>query len=202
MPQFIALGCSCVVKYRIDQIQPPKETLFFDRIVSNAAAVIEVLKTPREDMRRKLDVSRLRADPSRRHGAHCEVEMLEFGKAISYHDVPWNNTVADLEALGDRYARRHARLLDVIQGSEPIVFIHFTTSDMREDALVSTIRSLNPTLTFVVVIVGQETSPLENNLVRIKLRQTETPVRDAQYWQYNHLCWQDLWDQCSAFESM
>jgi len=199
--RFVALGRTCVVKHQLDKIQSKEATLFFDRIVSNVSVVLEVLKTPREEMRSRFRLERLRMDPSRRHGPQCEVELLDFDGAVSYHDVPFDGTEADLVQLADRYERRHGRLLDIIQGSEPIVFIHFSLHrDMRDVELVPAIRALNPQLKFAVVIVGNETASFQDNLARIQLTQTASATTDSNNWQYNHLRWQDLWDFCTTIQ--
>jgi len=131
-------------------------------------------------------------------GPHKNItrHTVTFGalhSCVSIHDIVGRYDKAAISAFVEKYTRRYARLLDEIRSGRKIVFIYngaVTEEQARE--FVRNILRIHPSCPFTLVIVGPETVPLQDRVIRLKLS-LKTPPKGEPVWHDEDKNWNDLW---------
>lgn len=189
----ISIGDACNVKHHIDTYvtQP---THFFDWLMVDLPSVIQLIST--KDIATVLRRENLLVEsiPNR-----TQVTMKALDNCVSIHDVPVEYTGAHIDIFIDQYTRRYERLVATIKSGEKIVFIRWgTASNSLAARFVAAVKNINERCPFILILLGDKSAPLKNNILRMKLK--ERPVLPTDIaWHKSHYLWEDVWAQCASF---
>jgi len=124
----ISIGFGCQVSHNIEKFFGPKETNFFDWIITDFKSVLHILKNiNNEDLLIKSKFTN--KDVFKNHDDYIDhhfhkIECIEF-KMISYHDLPINIDFIDsMDDFIEKYNRRLIRFKKFINSDENLHMVH------------------------------------------------------------------------------
>ena len=191
---YISLGAACNVKYQIDKhTNSSQPTHFFDWLMTSFESVNQLISAP--SIQPFLDPSTFKAE-IRRNGKKIPrhtITMTKFHSCVSIHDIGRLYDTTAINAFVEKYTRRYERLMEEIKSDRKIVFIYNgDITDEQAQEFVKNILRINPSCLFTLVILGSQTVPLENHVLRLKLSE-KTPPTGAAAWHDEAREWNDLW---------
>lgn len=165
---FISLGPACSVKYQLKQYQD-SPTHFFDWLVSNNTAIIEILRS--KSFSSIYDPIKLSNQHVAGGKVMSRIQLNPTLDLISIHDVPDTCTDDEMEIFRAKYNRRYTRLFDTIASESKICFI----------------RKSNVSIKFVndFFSIIDKISP-KNKHVLVTLSSFEKAHEDKRYYRVNH----------------
>jgi hypothetical protein len=192
---YISLGAACNVKYQIDKhTKNSQVTHFFDWLMTSFESVNQLMSAA--SIEPFLDPSTFTSE-IRRDGKKIPrytITLTKFHSCVSIHDVAgrdYDKTVID--AFVEKYKRRYERLMEEIKADRKTVFIYNgDITDEQAKEFVKNILRINPSCLFTLVILGSQTEPLEDHVLRLKLSE-KTPSKGAFAWHDEARNWNDLW---------
>ena len=192
---YVSLGGSCNVKYQIDQhTQHSQPTLFFDWLMMSFETVIEVVSETHIE-------NRLHPGIVVKTGVHHRKSVINIQSlhdCVSIHDLPLEYSPEDVRAFLDTYIRRHNRLMEIIKDSRPIYFIrHGEVTPEDASRFVTAVKRINPSCKFVLIVIGDVTTALQNNVMYLHLTARD-PLPSDIAWRTPHLAWSEVWEATSS----
>jgi len=188
--QYISIGTACNVKYQIDKFFGGKETLFFDRLMTDMKSVNTILACD--------DICKI-FFPENIHkigvkGNNSRIKLKSLPGFTSIHDMGVDVNEKDITDFIDKYKRRHTRILEYIKGSEKLYFIRYGAIDEYNKTLfIQTIKNINTSCNFALIsiTIGQETNNIrkEENFLEINSTEILTHTDD---WSTSDLNWENL----------
>ena len=195
---YISLGSACNVKYQIDKYTDKSQpTNFFDWLTTSFDTVNQVISATSiapylNPSTFKVESRTTSVGPHKIITRHT-VTLTAFHDCVSIHDIVGRCDKAAINAFVEKYTRRHERLLEEIRSGRKIVFIYngaVTEEQARE--FVRNVVRIHPSCPFTLVIVGSETGPLQDRVIRLKLS-LKTPPKGEPVWHDEGKNWNDLW---------
>ena len=192
---YVSLGGACNVKYQIDQhTHHSQPTLFFDWLMTSFDTVIEVVSETHIE-------NRLHPDTVVKTGVHHRnsvVSIQSLHDCVSIHDLALEYGPEDVRTFLDTYIRRHNRLMEIIKDRRPIYFIRYGEVT-PEDAsrFVAAVKRIHPSCKFALIVVGDVTAALQNNVVYLRPSARE-PLPTDVAWCTPHLAWSEVWGATSS----
>lgn len=191
----MSLGGACNVKYQIDQhTRHSQPTLFFDWLMTSFETVIEVMSETHIE-------NKLHPGTVVKTGVHhrnATVAISSLHDCVSIHDLPVEYSSENVRAFLDTYIRRHNRLMEIIKDRRPIYFVryaHVTPEDASR--FVAAIKRINPSCRFVLIVIGDVTTALQNNVMYVHLTARD-PLPTDVVWCTPHLAWSEVWSVTSS----
>lgn len=186
---YISLGSACNVKYQIDKYTKKSQpTNFFDWLMTSFESVNQLMSAP--SITPYLDPATIKVDSSNHRKS---VTLSALHRCVSIHDIAGRCDKAAINAFVEKYTRRYERLLEEIRSGRKIVFIY--NGDVTEEQAKEFVRNvlhIHPSCPFTLVIIGPETTSLQDRVIRLKLSE-KTPPKSEPVWHDEGKNWNDLW---------
>jgi len=195
---YISLGSACNVKYQIDKhTNNSQPTHFFDWLMTSFETVNQLISAtsiaPYLDPATFKVESRTSVTRPRRIITRSTITLSALHSCVSIHDIVGNYDKAAIDAFVEKYTRRYVRLLEEIRSGHKIVFIYNgAVTEEQAQEFVKNVLHIHPSCPFTLVIVGSDTAPLQNRVLRLKLSAKPLPS-GAQVWHDEERNWNDLW---------
>jgi hypothetical protein len=195
---YISLGNACNVKYQIDKHTNKSQlTHFFDWLMTSFETVNQVMSAtsiaPYFDPSTFKVESRTTSIGPHKNTTHHTVTLTALHGCVSIHDIVGKYDAAAINRFIEIYTRRYARLLDEIRSGRKIVFIYNgPVTEEQAKEFVRNVLHIHPSCPFTLVIIGSETVPLQDRVIRLKLSE-KTPPNGEPAWHDEGKNWNDLW---------
>lgn len=189
--KYISIGEACNVKYQIDTHKGKTETLFFDHLLINMKSVNCLLTT--NNINSLLSMDNIIRDPVHPYfNNNSRMLIKSLPLCVAQHDIHKNITHRGLSTFIAKYTRRYNRLIDYINGDQPLCFIHFNEIPREETlAFIHNIKNINYKCVFTLVNISINhpihTVSKQPNVLNICL--TDKPEND---WTGSYINWTHL----------
>lgn len=195
---YISLGSACNVKYQIDKYTNKSQpTHFFDWLMTSFESVNQLMSAT--SIAPYLDPATFKVESKntitrhRRLTIHNTITFGALHSCVSIHDIVGKCDKAAINAFVEKYTRRYERLLEEIRSGRKIVFIYNgAVTEEQAQEFVRNVLRIHPSCPFTLVIVGSETGPLQDRVIRLKLS-SKIPPSGAPAWHDEDKNWNDLW---------
>lgn len=199
----ISIGTACNVKYQIDKYFGKFETLFFDWLMADIKSVNELLRCKSIDD--ILNVNSIIVDPvTPIVGSNSRILITSLSNCISIHDIPVKPSDKDIIDFIDKYKRRYARMINIINSNEKVYFIrHGNIDDENKQLFIDTIYSINKNCNFTLVIIKEnqfiDTINRSRNLLEINVTSKPDLVKD---WTTDWMDWKSFFSVIKDYGNM
>jgi hypothetical protein len=150
--RLVSFGTACSVRYQIDKYYrhrniPLQPTFFFDWLMSSDYSILRVLSIPAGRLKSLLSHSLFKKIGTKHGNAILKVSGLDL---YSIHDVSEQVYPREMDALIDKYHRRHIRLLSALTSRDRI---HCIRKKNCSDAFVKKLHRLLRHCNYILVLI-------------------------------------------------
>jgi hypothetical protein len=187
---YISIGNACNVKYQIDKFIGKKETLFFDRLITDINSVNTILEC--DNLEKILYPDNIIKIGVKDNKSRISIKSLS--NCISIHDIGINISEKDIMVFIDRYKRRYDRIINYIKSDEIIYFIRYETIDeTNKKRFIQNIKRINPYCQFSLINIKicQESNTIIMGENYIEINLTDTLVNNRE-WTTSDLNWEKI----------
>ena len=195
MNVFISIGDACSVKYQIDKHICKKETLIFDRVITDMNSVIKILNNY-DNIDEIINVDNIIKHPYNPVKADKSRIMIKcLTKFESIHDISVDMLETEVDEFIETYKRRLMRVINHILGDKKIFFVRFGDIKSNEQIeFINAIKKINPTCDFSLVGLNNNAYLLDNNLININLDKYLIKEIDESDWSKSYYDWKKIFN--------
>jgi hypothetical protein len=189
---YISIGNACNVKYQIDKFIGEKETLFFDRLITDINSVNTILAC--DNLEKILYPDNIVKIGIKDNKSRISIKSLS--NCISIHDIGIEISEKDIMDFIDKYKRRYDRIIDYIKGSEKIYFIRYGNIDENnKNRFIQNIKRINPSCDFALINIKicQESNTIIKGENYLEINLTDTLVNNRE-WTTSDLNWEKIFN--------
>jgi hypothetical protein len=195
MSIFISIGDACSVKYQIDKHISKKETLIFDRVITDMNSVIKIINNYdkidtilNSDNIIKHPYNPVKADKSR-----IIIKCLTNFQSI--HDIGIDMLETEVLEFIETYKRRLQRLIDYIMGDKKMFFVRVGNIKQSEQIeFINTIKKINPNCDFSLVCLNDSADLLDKNIINMNLDKYIIKEIDGSDWSKSYYDWKTIFN--------
>lgn len=195
MSIFISIGDACSVKYQIDKHISKKETLIFDRVITDMNSVIKIINNYESidqilnfDNIIKHPYNPVKADKSR-----ITIKCLTSFQSI--HDISIDMLETEVLEFIETYKRRLRRLIDYIMGDKKLFFVRVGNIKQSEQIeFINAIKKINPNCDFSLVCLNDGADLLDKNIINMNLDKYIIKEIDGSDWSKSYYDWKTIFN--------
>jgi hypothetical protein len=195
MSIFISIGDACSVKYQIDKYLCKKETLIFDRVITDMNSVIKILNNYDKidtiinfDNIIKHPYNPVKADKSR-----ITIKCLTNFQSI--HDISIDMLETEVLEFIKTYKRRLERVIDYINGNRKIFFVRVGNIKNKEQIeFINAIKKINPNCDFSLVGLNNNADFIDKNIINMNLNKYIIKEIDESDWSKSYYDWKTIFN--------
>jgi hypothetical protein len=195
MSIFISIGDACSVKYQIDKHISKKETLIFDRVITDMNSVIKIINNYdkidtilNSDNIIKHPYNPVKADKSR-----ITIKCLTSFQSI--HDISVDMLETEVLEFIETYKRRLQRLIDYIMGDKKLFFVRVGNIKQSEQIeFINAIKKINPNCDFSLVGLNDGADLLDKNIINMNLAKYVIKEIDGSDWSKSYYDWKTIFN--------
>lgn len=195
MSIFISIGDACSVKYQIDKYLCKKETLIFDRVITDMNSVIKILNNYDKidtiinfDNIIKHPYNPVKADKSR-----ITIKCLTNFQSI--HDISIDMLETEVLEFIKTYKRRLERVIDYINGNRKIFFVRVGNIKNKEQIeFINAIKKINPNCDFSLVGLNNNADFIDKNIINMNLNKYIIKEIDERDWSKSYYDWKTIFN--------
>jgi hypothetical protein len=195
MSIFISIGDGCNVKYQIDTHISVKETMIFDRVLTDMNTVIKILNEYEfiEEILNFNNIIKHPFDPVKTEKSRIIVKGLS--RFVSIHDISIDMFEEEVFEFIERYKRRLMRIIYHIIGDKKIFFVRFGDIERNEQSeFINTIKKINPNCDFSLVCLNDGADLIGNHLININLNKYLIKEKDKNDWTASYYDWKTIFN--------
>lgn len=195
MPVFISIGDACSVKYQIDKHVCKKETLIFDRVITDMNTVIKILNNYNniDDIINVNSIIKHPYNPVKADKSRIMIKGLTG--FVSIHDISVDMLETEVHEFIETYKRRLMRVIDYIMRDEKLFFVRFGEIKNNEQIeFINAIKKINPNCDFSLVGLNNNEDLLDKNIMNMNLDKYRIKEIDESDWSKSYYDWKPIFN--------